>query len=442
MNGDNGGKSENTGATGALEMMSFGVAQFAASIYAAFTAYYLMMFFTDVAMIPPAVTAVLLICYRLFSAVDTQVIGLAINRTRFRDGKYRPLYKWFALPFAIGLAALGMTPGVYAPLRVVYGAFILIICDLSWSTLHTASLSMLPYLARDDISRTKFMSFSNGSSIIAFILVGTFLLPIASILGGEDRNKGIALTLALLAVIALPLLFNAYFNLKERHYIEPEKKSAIKDVYLAILSNRRIMLFFAGLSLYFMADAFKNLTAYYYISFVMARPNLLPWIIMSGLVSPLLMQPVIPRLLKIAKKESLIIFGLFSASCSSLLMLAAVDRPYALLVCVVLYGAFTSIVANLVFAVMASFSDEIRLRNNISMSEILAATMNLGSNLGAAVASGSAALAMEAFGYSAQSDVQTAGALMGIKVLYIICTASGLAIAGAVFVIFIRFGKD
>ena len=428
-------KTEKTNAT---ELLSFGGAQFAASTFMAFLSYYLMMFLTDIALIPPAATAVLMLCFRLFSAVDTQGIGIFINRTRFGDGKYRPYLKWCALPFAVGLAALGLTPRVGASGIIIYVSIMLIVCDLSWSTIHTATMSMLPYLARDDISRSRFTSFSNGSAIVAYIIVGSFMLPLADFLGNGERSKGFAMTLALLAVIALPLFLNAYFRLKERHYIETADKPAIKDVFLAICRSKRILLFMGGFCLYSMADTFKNLTAYYYMTHIMERQDMLPVAIMAGLISPLLMQPVIPHLLKFAKKESLIILGLFTAACSGLLMFLAGIRLYAFIPCIVLYGVSTSVVANLVYAVMASFSDEMRMRQNISMSEILTTTMNLSSNLGSAAASGTAAMAMAIFGYSAQAASQSAGALTGIRTLYIFCTAAGMVLAGLVMTLFRR----
>ena len=419
-----------------IEMLSFGGTQFAASIYMAFSSYYLMMFLTDVALIPSAATAVLLFCFRLFCAIDTQAAGIFVNRMNFKDGKYRLYYKWCALPFALSLAALGLTPYIGVSFRIVYAAFILIVCDLSWTMLSMASFSMLPYLARDDASRSKFISFSNGSSIAAYILVGTFLLPISKLLGGDNRDNGLSLALVLLAALALPLFYNAYFRLRERHYSALREKPAIKDVFLAIGQNRRVLLFLAGFCLYCMGDGFKNLTAYYYLTHVMGRPDLLPVAILAGLISPLAMQPVIPRLLKFAKKEKLIVIGLFAASASALLMLAAGTRPVALIFCVVLYGMFTAVVANLVYAVTASFSDEMRARRNISMSEILTASMNLCSNFGVGIASGAAAMAMAAFGYSAQAASQTAGSIVGIKVLYIVCTAAGLVLSGIVMLFF------
>jgi Na+/melibiose symporter-like transporter len=43
---------------------------------------------------------------------------------------------------------------------------------------------------------------------------------------------------------------------------------------------------------------------------------------------------------------------------------------------------------------------------------------------------------MAVFGYSADSATQTPYALMGIKVLYIFCTATGMVLSGIVMVLF------
>ena len=418
--------------TKVTEMLSFGGIQFAASIYMAFLSYYLMAFCTDIALIPAATTAVLLFGFRLFSAVDTPAIGVLINRTRFKEGKYRPYLKWSALPFALSLAALGLTPGVSGAGRVFFLALMLLLCDLSWSALNTASMSMLPYLARDDLSRTKFVSFSNGSAILAYLLVGTFMLPLVSLLGGDDPAKGYALALALFAALAAPLVFNAYGRLREKSYPAAPAQVAIKEIFLAVWRNRRLMLFLTAFCVYFMADAFKNMTTYYYVSYVLARADFLPVVILAGLLTPFAAQPVIPYLLRFAQKETLIVAGLFTASCCCLSMLAAGTRPYALVVCVVFYGACTAVAANLVYAVIAAFTDEIQLSQNISISEILTAAINVSSNVGIAIASGTAALAMAASGYAAGAALQADGVLLAFRILYILCPAAGMALAGAI----------
>ena len=418
------------------EMLSFGGVQFAISIFVAFSSYYMMMFFTDIALIPPAITSLFLFCYRLYCAADTQVISIFINRNSFAGGKYRPYYKWFALPFAFSLAAVGLTPYITPSFRIIYITIVLAVCDLSMSALSMASISMLPYLARDDITRSKFVSFSTVCSIFAFILVGSFMLPFTKLLGGSDTGKGFAPALAILALISIPLIFNAYFRLKERFFTDPGIKHSLKNVFLAIWRSKRIMIFLSGLFIYNIADAFKNATTYFYLTYVMIQPDLLPMAILAGLLTPLAMQPVIPRLLKFAAKETLIVFGLFAAFSSSILMLAAGNRPIFLITCIMLYGVFTAIAANLFFAVMASFSDEIRAQHNISMSEILAAVMNLCSNVSSGIAGSVAALVLSIVKYSPTAKVQMAVTLTGIKALYIFCTAAGLALSSLIMLLF------
>ena len=425
----------------AAEMLSFGGAQFATCIFMAFSAYYLMGFYTDFALIPPAATAVLLMTLRFYSAASDQFVGLFINRASFKGGKYLPYLKWFALPFAISLVALGQSPEISVAGKIAYAACTLLLCDLFRSVLNTAALSMLPYFAKGDADRTKFVSFANAGSILAYITVGTFMMPLANFFGGGDTRTGFALTLPLFALIAVPLHFNAYFRLKERHYDGPSNKPAIRDIFSAIARNRHIRLFMAGYCLYAMADSFKSQTTYYYMTYNMERPDLLPVIIMVGLLSSLAAQPIIPRLLAFVGKEILIVVGLFAAACSSFLMLAAGSNPFALIVCAAFYGMFAAVAGNLVFAVMASFADEIRERKKIYMSDVLLATMSLSYKVGIAIASGVAPMTMAMYGYSAQTASQPAATLAGIKALYILCAASGMALSGIAMLLF-RYARQ
>ena len=416
-------------------MLSYGSVNFSVSIYMAFSSYYLMMFCTDVALVPAATTAVLLLCYRLVSLFDDPFMGLVINRNHFRDGKYRPYIKWAALPFALGLAGFGLTPRIGPAARTFFAAFTLILCELSKSAISTAALSMLPYFAKDDKTRTKYVSFSNGSAIASFIVIGTFMLPMADFFGKGDRGKGFSAVLALLMAIVIPVLFNAYLRLKERYYGETPGKPAVRDLLSAIGRNKRLLLFFTGFCLYAVGNAFKSQIAYYYVTYNLGRPELLPAVIFAGLISPLAMQPLIPRLLSYAKKETLIVFGAFAASCASLSILAAGGSPAGLIVCITFYGLFTSLVANLAFAVTASFTDGIRLSQNINMSEILTAAMGLSSNLGSTVTSGVGPMVLAVSGYSALTAAQTQATLSAIKILFVICAATGLALSGLVFLL-------
>ena len=420
----------------ASELLSYGGAQFATNIYKAFSAYYLMMFCTDMALFPITTTAIVLFFYRLLSALDDQVLGVLINRVSFKDGKYRPYFKWCAAPFAISFTAIALTPGINVAYRIIFFVTALFICEVCSSALYTASMSMLPYLSQGDVNRTKFVSFSNSGAILSFIIIGSFMLPLADFFGGGDKNKGFTLVFALFAIIAALLHYNAYFHLKERNYTDTYRKLAVKDMFLSVIRNKRIMLFLAGYCLYSMADAFKGMTTYYYVTYNLQRQDLLPMIMLTGLISPLAVQPIIPKLLSYAKKESLITGGLFATCFASLLMFAAGNRPFALIPCVALYGLITGVVANLAFTVVASFSDEIRLGQNMSISEILAACLSLSSNIGIAISSGVSPMIMGTFGYSPEVAIQTADALFGIKALYIHCTATGMALSGLAMLAF------
>ena len=425
-------KAENQKSLGIAEMMSYGGVQLSSTIFVAFSAYYLMSFLTDVALIPPAATAVLLMFMHLCGALDGLLIGLFINRANFKHGKYRPYYLWLAFPFAISLILMGSVPPFGAGVKIAYAAVTLILCQVCWSVLDMAAWSSLPYLARNDVNRTKFVSFSNASSILAFLVVGTFMMPLVELTGGRSRQLGFMLTMTLFAIISVPLLINAFFRLKEQHNVPQVDKPNLRDIISAIGQNRRIMLFLAGYCVFLMADSFKNQTTYYYMTINMGRSDLLPVVIMAGIIVSLASQPFIPKLLSFAAKETLIVAGLFMSSLCSIAMLLAGNNITGLIVCVMLYGAFISVPANLAFTLMASFTDEIRLGRNMGISEFLTSGMRISSKVGLALASGIAPLTLSLAGYSAQAAQQSQTALTGIKILFIVCTAIGLSLSGII----------
>jgi Na+/melibiose symporter-like transporter len=267
------------------------------------------------------------------------------------------------------------------------------------------------------------------------------MMPLIGIFGGGNAKTGFLVTMSLLAVIIAPVCFSAYFFLREKNIAGSAEKPPLKKMYKAILQNKRLLLFFAGYCIFYMADSFRSQTAYYFVTYNLGRQELLPIIIMAGLISPLLMQPLIPKMLAFASKEALVAIGTLGASAVGFLLLAFSDYPYALIAAAILYGVFTAVFGNLNFAVMASFADEMHKRHNMYMSDILAATSTLFYKVGIAIASGAAPLIMSMTGYAAQAARQSGGALMGIKMLYITCNAAALAVAG-VIMIFVRLRKE
>ena len=433
----------NNNKNSAMKMLAYGGVQFATSIFYAFSSYYLLAFLTDVAMIPTAIAGALLFALRLFSAAGDQAIGIYMNRSNeAKGGKYRPWFFRCALPYAICLAAVGFAPGFGLAGKVAYAAATLLLCELFRSALSMAAMSMLPYMAETDEERAKYISFSTAAGIFSYLVIGTFMIPLVGILGGSGGPRtGYAVIFVLFAVVAAPLGFNAYFRLSEGRYDAALTRQPLVKLYAAIFRNSRIILFYIGYCLFAIADAFRNLTAYYYVIYNLERPEILPIVIMAGVLTPLAMQPIIPKLLAFADKETFIVAGIFAASALNFILPAISAGEYAVIVCAVIYGAVTAVAVNLVYAMLASFADEMRERHKLQMSDVLSATLSLSNKIGIAIAGGAVPLVMAAYGYSAQNAAQPATALASVKSLYFTFTAAGMALSGIVMLMVMRLGR-
>ena len=423
---------------GTLELLSFSGGQFATSIFWAFMTYYLMGFYIDIALIPPELAAVLLSFFFFYSAFSDVMIGLLINRLSLREMKYRSYYKWCALPFALSLSSLCFVPQTSVAGKIAYIIITLIICELLWTMLNIAALSLITYIAKGDQNRSKMVSYSNMGSILAYVVLGTFMMPLVNFFGGANKQMGFATALTMFAALAALLHLNAYYRLRERHDHRQIYRPALREVFSVILRNRRMMLFSAGYCVYWIADSFKNQTTYFYVIYNMGRAELLPLVIMAGLLTSLLVQPFIPNLLAYAQKETLIIGGLFASSAAGFLFFAAGDSIPVLIAYVILYGVFTAIAVNMIITAIVSFSDEIYERQKISMSEVLISIISFSSKIGIAIASGVSPMVLAKTGFLAQEAFQPAAVLAGIRMLYIICTAAGMALCGIIMLFAFR----
>jgi Na+/melibiose symporter-like transporter len=130
------------------------------------------------------------------------------------------------------------------------------------------------------------------------------------------------------------------------------------------------------------------------------------------------MQPFIPGLLRFMPKEKWMVFGILGGSLVYLAAFAAGKNIAALFICQILYGVFTSINANLIYAVSAGFADETLERNGVNASDIFATMLALASKIGMAVAGGLAPFFMELSGYSSNVSVLPNSALIGIKATF------------------------
>jgi len=102
----------------------------------------LMIFYTDVALVPPAVAGAALLVGKVWDTINEPLFGWLTDRTRSRHGRPRVYLIYGALPLAVVAAAVWMVPPGLSP----WAAFVWI--AVTYTLVDTVmTLVQLPYQA-------------------------------------------------------------------------------------------------------------------------------------------------------------------------------------------------------------------------------------------------------------------------------------------------------
>lgn len=234
---------------------------------------YLLFFLTDILNLPDStmwwMTGALTIL-RIFDAVNDPIMGLLVDNTHTRFGKFKP---WIAIGGIIGgifTILLFFNFGLRGAGYVTMFVFIYLLWDLTYGANDIAYWSMLPSLTIDQKEREKTGSFARICANIGLFTVVVGILPVTNALGGD--TKAWQITIIAIILITWAFLCFTIFGVTEDKSIKVKQEStSIKEMFRILFHNDQLLftaismaLFMIGyctttsFGVYFFKYAFKN----------------------------------------------------------------------------------------------------------------------------------------------------------------------------------------
>lgn len=212
------------GPLGTSVKLGYAVGNVGLQMLVAAMGFLLMIFYTDVALVPPAVAGAALLVGKIWDTVNDPLFGWMTDRTRSRHGRHRVYLIYGALPLAIAAAAVWMVPPGLSP----WAAFLWIAITYTvFDTLLT--LVQLPYQAmaadmtRDYDERTSLTAFASTGALLGFF-AGSVLMPVL-VRSAPDARSGYALAGACFGLAAGLAIAVVAWRVRETHSVEPAPAS-------------------------------------------------------------------------------------------------------------------------------------------------------------------------------------------------------------------------
>ena len=224
--------------------------------YSLFTGF-LNLFLTDIG-IPAAIVGTMLVCTRIWDAVNDPIFGVIVDKTSFKGGKYIP---WVRIAsFMIPIATILMF-SIPSSLSLVTKVVLAVLAYLLWDVAYTVSdipIYALPTAMTSNIKeRDGLYVNSKFTAFVGIILAGA-IFPMLY------PEIGWSMAVIILSVFSLITMIPVGFKARERFYTDQQSPSFM-ELVRSIIRNKYLFVYHGALVIFTLANLATPVQAYFAI---------------------------------------------------------------------------------------------------------------------------------------------------------------------------------
>jgi len=291
---------------GGGEKWSYALYFFGQNIFYALVALNVHTMFSDVG-ITAATVAIILFVTRLWDAINDPIMGVIIDKVKFKKGRFLPWLR-ISLPIIAVTSVIMFALPTGAPLtvKVIWA----IIAYMAWDAAYTlcdVPIYVLPSSMTDNIKeRSGILSLGRYIGVVG-IMLGMTLLPMI------QGRVGWFVTGIILTIVATGTMVPLLFKAKERHIVRPEETITMRQMVRFVTGNKYLLIFYCAMFLSLVTNFSQTLMMFF------ARHNLGDQDF-AGLMGLITMVPLvivggfIPVIIKKIDKYYIFLFGLIATA--------------------------------------------------------------------------------------------------------------------------------
>ncbi|MGL5965009.1 MAG: melibiose:sodium transporter MelB, partial [Fusobacteriaceae bacterium] len=263
---------------------------------------FLMYYFTDVLGLAPAFVGTLFLVARMWDAINDPAMGMLVDNTRSKWGKFRPWILIGTLLNAITVVGLFTKPAAFEGTNLyIYISIMYILWGMTYTIMDIPFWSMIPALSSDKKEREEIAVVPRIFASLAWLSLGSFGLPLIAILGKGNEGRGFSLLSIGIAIVFVLTAVITVKNVKEQVVTKKNaEKINLKSAFGLILKNDQLVVLIGTILMFNLMSQISGGVAIYYFKYVVGIENLFSVFTgFSGLaeISALIAFPTLSRIL-------------------------------------------------------------------------------------------------------------------------------------------------
>ncbi|MDO5677982.1 MAG: glycoside-pentoside-hexuronide (GPH):cation symporter [Propionibacteriaceae bacterium] len=258
----------------------FGLGTLGRDMVAALVSMYLMFYLTDVLDVSGAqlaVITIILVVMRVFDAVNDPIMGVVVDNTRSRYGKFKPWIFWGGLLWGIATLILFFDTGVHGWGYVVLFTVLYLVWEIAFTINDIAYWSMLPSLTIDQKERERIGVVARICANIGLFSMAVGLVPVTAWLTdvfGSARTAWFVLAAVLVVIMALFQLLTLFLT-KEKVAADPQN-TPLRELFQVIVRNDQLLWVAVAMVAYMSGYIITTSFGLYYFKYIFGDENAYP----------------------------------------------------------------------------------------------------------------------------------------------------------------------
>lgn len=251
--------------------ISFGIGAFGKDAVYAIVGTYLMMYLTDYRSVAPAFVGVLFMVARIWDAFNDPFMGMIVDNTKSKWGKFRPWILIGTILNAVVLIFLFMDNGIEGKGYLVWCSVFYILWGMTYTIMDIPYWSLVPALTDNENERNQISAIPRIFASLAWLIVNSFGLILVTKLGNGNDVRGFSRLAIIISVVFIISSVITCLMCKERVVSKNLQKTNVKGMLNILFKNDQVKIIL-GIALFFnIAYQLSNSFALYYFKYAAER---------------------------------------------------------------------------------------------------------------------------------------------------------------------------
>ena len=257
------------------EKYSYGIGAYGKDLACGIVYTFLMIYFTDVVGINPAFVGTLFLVARLWDAINDPIMGMIVDNTRSKFGKFRPWIFIGTILNSVVLFLLFRKPDLEGTSLYLYYSVMYILWGMTYTIMDIPYWSMIPTLATTKEDREKISVVPRIFASLGGLTVTTFGIALVNKLGNGNQIKGFEYFALGIIIIFIISTIVTCINVKEKTQVQVNnEKVNIKQAFNILKQNDQLLVFIGIVLAYNLAMQLAGGAAIYYFKYVAGKESL------------------------------------------------------------------------------------------------------------------------------------------------------------------------